>query len=107
MAFKHLNLIIRMKTFLRFNVFQLLLIGVVGFFFQNSYSQVAISSHNVNVTTALNGWNGTLPAGFTMNGGGDYKGTAASTAGGVYAIVNAGLGYQASSGVASVDLKGT
>jgi len=96
-----------MKTFLRFNVFQLLFMTIVGLFFQNSYAQVNISAHNANVTTSLNGWNGSLPSGYTMTGGGDYKGTTATTAGGVYAIANAGFGYQASSGVASVELKGT
>ena len=96
-----------MKTFLRFNIFQLLFMTIVGLFFQNSYAQVNISAHNVNVTTSLNGWNGSLPSGYTMTGGGDYKGTTAATAGGVYAIANAGFGYQASSGVASVTLNGT
>jgi len=95
-----------MKTILRFN-FQLLLIAVIGFFFQNSYAQVAITAHNANVTTALTGWNGTLPTGFSVTSAGSYVGTTATTTGGLYAIANAGFGYQASGGVASVNLTGT
>jgi len=96
-----------MKTFLRFNVFQLLLIAVVGLSFQNSYGQVSIATHNVNVTTALTGWNGTLPNGFTVISDGNYIGSTVATNGGLYAVANGGFGYQASSGVASVELKGT
>ena len=95
-----------MRTILRFN-FQLLLTIVAGLFFQNSLGQVSISTHNTNITTALTGWNGTLPTGFTREGGGNYEGTTQKTTGGVYSIANAGFGYQPSSGVNSVDLTGT
>jgi len=96
-----------MKTFLRFNVFQLFLITAIGLFFQNSYGQVAIATHNTNVTTALTGWNGTLPNGFAATTSGNYVGTSAATTGGLYAIANAGFGFQASGSVTSVDLTGT
>ncbi|AWH84657.1 hypothetical protein HYN59_05770 [Flavobacterium album] len=71
-----------------------------------SWGQVLISAHNTDFTTSLNGWNGTLPSGFTWSGG-NYVGTASATNGGVYAISNAGFGYRASSSVTNCTLTGT
>jgi hypothetical protein len=73
---------------------------------QNGFSQVSITAHNTDFNTNFNGWNGTLPGGFTRSGG-NYQSTTASTTGGVYAISGAGFGYQPSSSVASCSLTGT
>ncbi len=73
---------------------------------QNGFSQVSITAHNTDFNTNFNGWNGTLPGGFTRSGG-NYQSTSASTTGGVYAISGAGFGYQPSSSVASCSLTGT
>ncbi|WP_159800391.1 T9SS sorting signal type C domain-containing protein [Flavobacterium sp. MK4S-17] len=71
-------------------------------------AQVSIGSHNTAVVTSLNGWNGNLPNGYAMSGSADtYRGTSASTSGGVYAISNAGFGYQPSSSAGSITLTGT
>lgn len=60
-----------------------------------SFGQVLIAAHNTDYNTNFNGWNNTMPTGFTRAGA-NYVGTSASTTGGVYAIANSGFGYQAS-----------
>lgn len=80
----------------------------VCLFSNYSSGQVNISTVNTFVTTSLDGWNGTLPIGFTRTGA-NYVGTSASTTGGVYAIANSGFGYQPSgtSPATSATLTGT
>ncbi|MNK09046.1 Fibronectin type III domain protein [compost metagenome] len=74
---------------------------------QTGFSQqVLINAHNTDFTTSLNGWNGTLPNGFTYSGP-NYQGTSANTTGGTYAISNAGFGYQPSSSANSCSITGT
>ncbi len=60
-----------------------------------SFGQVLISTHNTDFNTNFNGWNNTMPTGFTRAGA-NYVGTSASTTGGVYAIASSGFGYQPS-----------
>jgi len=60
-------------------------------------TQVSIAAHNTTYTTNLNGWNGTLPNGFTRSSNNNYVGTATATTGGVYAIPGSGFGYRPSS----------
>lgn len=57
---------------------------------------IAITQNNTPVTTNFNGWNGTLPTGYSKVGA-NYVGTSASTTGGLYAVAASGFGYQPSS----------
>ncbi len=62
-----------------------------------AFAQVSIAAHNTDYTTNFNGWNGTLPAGYTRYATNNYIGTSSSTTGGVYSIAGAGFGYRPSS----------
>ena len=69
------------------------------------WGQLVISTTNTFSTTSLDGWDGTMPTGFTQSR--TYRGTTANTTGGTYAIANSGLGWQASSSVKSLSVEGT
>lgn len=75
-----------------FSVIAILLVGLGKITGQN----IALTQPNTPVSTNFNGWNGTLPTGYTR-GGANYVGTSASTTGGVYAVPGNGFGYQPSS----------
>ncbi|WP_294818585.1 YDG domain-containing protein [uncultured Flavobacterium sp.] len=69
--------------------------------------QVSIAAHNTDYNTSLNGWAGSLPNGFTWNGG-SYQGTStSSTGGGVYSTSNGGFGWRGSSNATSTTLTAT
>ncbi|WP_430404091.1 fibronectin type III domain-containing protein [Fluviicola sp.] len=78
-----------------FSMIQICLLFLTLGVWQTGLAQVSITAHNTDFNTNLNGWNGTLPSGFTRTGA-NYVGTSASTSGGVYAISGAGFGYQPS-----------
>lgn len=90
-----------MKTFSSKLYFSLIftLFAAVG------WGQVNIPNTTSFVTTSLDGWNGTMPTGFTQSQ--TYRGTTAATTGGTYAIANNGLGWQASSSATSLSVVGT
>lgn len=73
---------------------------------QSVFAQVSIANHNTPVTTNFNGWNGSLPSGYTRSGPGNYVGNSVTTTGGVYDIPNNGFGYQPSSNANSQTLTG-
>lgn len=76
----------------------------------NSWGQVVISQQDTAYNTSFNGWNGTMPTGFALSGASaatTYRGTSASSTGGVYAISNSGIGYLPSSSASSLSITGT
>lgn len=90
---------------LRKNHVSICLLTIMLLTIRTSLSQVLIAASNTDYNTNFNGWNNTLPTGFTKTG--SYVGTAASTTGGLYAISGAGFGYQGSSSATSASLTGT
>jgi hypothetical protein len=83
-------------------MFKLPIIRLLAFVFfaiiakNNLLGQVFIHAVNTPYVTTLSGWNGSLPPGFSMSANGStYQGTSPSTSGGVYAIADAGFGWQA------------
>jgi hypothetical protein len=74
-----------------------LLVLISGSWLTGFSQQVSIAAHNTDYNTNFNGWNNTLPNGFTRNATNMYNGTTVSTTGGVFAIPNAGFGYRGSS----------
>ena len=91
-----------------FTIIQTCFLVLMLGFWQTGFSQVNISTHNTDFNTNFNGWNNTLPTGFTKTGA-NYVGTSAATTGGLYAISGAGFGYQPSgtAPATSVTLTGT
>ncbi|AEA44414.1 fibronectin type III domain-containing protein [Fluviicola taffensis] len=84
-----------------------LLILTLGFW-QTGFSQVSINAHNTDFNTNLNGWNGTLPTGFTRLTSLTYQGNSSSSiTGGVYAVSNSGFGYKPSGSATSCWIEGT
>ena len=84
--------------------YKLLLIFSFFSIFVKSQS-VNISQENIFLDIDFNGWNGTLPSGFSSNV--SYRSSTASTTGGSYSISNSGFGWQASSSVNLLNLEGT
>lgn len=71
-----------------------------------SKAQIILDESTNTVTTNFNGWNGTLPTGFTTTG--SYIGDGETTnTGGLYAVSGMGFGYQGSGTVPTVSLTGT
>jgi hypothetical protein len=92
---------------LKSGLFCLVMLAVCSW--QISVAQVSISAHNADFSTNFNGWNGTLPTGFTRYTSNNYIGNTATTSGGVYAIPNKGFGYRPSSNASATNcwLSGT
>jgi hypothetical protein len=71
----------------------------------NAWGQINISSTNTFVTTSWDGWNGTVPTGFTQSR--TYIGTTANTTAGTYAIASSGIGWQATGSATTLSVIGT
>ncbi|WP_066757063.1 T9SS type A sorting domain-containing protein [Crocinitomix algicola] len=88
---------------------KILLLGLIAVLSTaTSFGQVNISAHNVDFTTDFNGWEGTLPTGFTHAGETTaYRGTdPEGTSGGVYSVGGAGYSYQPSGSADNLTLTG-
>jgi len=73
------------------------------------FAQVSIADNNPKVTN-FNSWNGTLPGGWAISGPSastTYRGSSATTTGGVYAIPSNGFDYLPSSSASTLTLQGT
>ncbi len=68
------------------------------------FGQISIPD-NTTQTTNFNGWNGTMPSGWSATS--TYRGTAQSTTGGTYALAGSGFGFQPSSSATSVVVTAT
>lgn len=68
------------------------------------FGQISIPD-NATQTTNFNGWNGTMPSGWSATS--TYRSTTQSTTGGTYAIAGSGFGFQPSSSATSVVVTAT
>jgi hypothetical protein len=77
-------------------------------FVVSSYGQIDISTHNSDFITNFNGWNGSLPNGFSHIGENvSYRGTSSTlNTGGLYAVNNSGYGYQPAGSADNLTLTG-
>lgn len=88
---------------------KLLLLFITAILFAaKGLTQVSITDHNIDITTNLSGWGGSLPSGFSHSGATTYRGTSATlTSGGSYSVEGSGYGYQPSSSASSLTLTAT
>lgn len=101
------QLILKMKVIL----YTLAVASALTFGITNSNAQISLTNSSPSSTTNFDGWDGTLPAGFSHAGPAEsltYRGNSESAStGGTYAIPLMGLGFQASSSANAYTLTGT